>query len=135
MLCARVLLKQAVRRAAPGGSEDAGGLWDKRGCQEGGGRPGLGGVGVGPRLGEEKEEGEEGEAPGPRGHVPRPPRSPRAPNPPSMPASSLKVTYRTSLVVQWMGIHLPMQGIQVQSLVREDFMPATASQGKSPVPP
>ena len=38
-LCARVLPKQAVRRAAPGGSEDAGGLWDKRGCQEGGGRP------------------------------------------------------------------------------------------------
>ena len=34
---------------------------------------------------------------------------------------TLKVTYRTSLVVQWMGIHLPMQGIQVQSLVREDF--------------
>ena len=27
---------------------------------------------------------------------------------------------RSSLVVQWLGIHLPMQGMWVQSLVRED---------------
>ena len=27
----------------------------------------------------------------------------------------------TSLVVQWLRIHLPMQGIRVQSLVREDL--------------
>ena len=27
---------------------------------------------------------------------------------------------RTSLVVQWLRIHLPMQGTQVQSLVREE---------------
>ena len=27
---------------------------------------------------------------------------------------------RTSLVAQWIRIHLPMQGTQVQSLVRED---------------
>ena len=27
---------------------------------------------------------------------------------------------RASLVAQWLGVHLPMQGIQVQALVRED---------------
>ena len=27
---------------------------------------------------------------------------------------------RTSLVVQWIGIQLPMQGTQVQSLIQED---------------
>ena len=27
---------------------------------------------------------------------------------------------RASLVAQWLGIHLPMQGTQVQALVRED---------------
>ena len=27
---------------------------------------------------------------------------------------------RTSLVVQWLRIHLPMQGMQVQSLIWED---------------
>lgn len=56
MLCARVLSKQAVRRAAPGGSEDAGGLWDKRGCQEGGGRPGLGGWGWDPGWGRRRRK-------------------------------------------------------------------------------
>ena len=30
------------------------------------------------------------------------------------------VTEGTSLVAQWLRIHLPMQGTQVQSLVRED---------------
>ena len=29
-------------------------------------------------------------------------------------------TYRTSLEVQWLGIHLPMQGTQVRPLVQED---------------
>ena len=29
-------------------------------------------------------------------------------------------TNRTFLVVQWFRIHLPMQGTQVQSLIRED---------------
>ena len=33
---------------------------------------------------------------------------------------SLNVTVRTSLVVQWLRIHLPMQGTWVQSLVWED---------------
>ena len=28
--------------------------------------------------------------------------------------------FRTSLVVQWLRVHLPMQGIQVRSLVWED---------------
>ena len=28
--------------------------------------------------------------------------------------------YRTSLVAQWLRIHLPMQGTQVRALVRED---------------
>ena len=32
----------------------------------------------------------------------------------------IKTTRRTSLVVQWIGIHLPMQGTQVQSLIWED---------------
>ena len=32
----------------------------------------------------------------------------------------LKLTCRASLVVQWLRIHLPMQGIWVRSLVRED---------------
>ena len=31
-----------------------------------------------------------------------------------------KIKYRSSLVVQWLRIHLPMQGTRVQSLVRED---------------
>ena len=30
-----------------------------------------------------------------------------------------KQTYGTSLVVQWLGLHLPMQGVWVQFLVRE----------------
>ena len=33
---------------------------------------------------------------------------------------SLKKTPRTSLVARWLRIHLPMQGTQVQALVRED---------------
>ena len=33
--------------------------------------------------------------------------------------SSYKMTIRTSLVAQWLRIHLPMQGTQVRSLVRE----------------
>ena len=33
---------------------------------------------------------------------------------------SLNVTVGTSLVVQWLRIHLPMQGTWVQSLVWED---------------
>ena len=32
----------------------------------------------------------------------------------------LKVVYGTSLVVQWLRIHLPVQGTRVQSLIRED---------------
>ena len=32
----------------------------------------------------------------------------------------LKNTYRTSLEIQWLGIHLPMQGTQVRPLVQED---------------
>ena len=31
-----------------------------------------------------------------------------------------KETYRTSLVAQWLRIHLPMQGTQVRALARED---------------
>ena len=31
-----------------------------------------------------------------------------------------KLELKTSLVVQWLGIHLPMQGTGVQSLVQED---------------
>ena len=31
-----------------------------------------------------------------------------------------KVTYRTSLVAQWLRIRLPMQGTQIQLLVWED---------------
>ena len=31
-----------------------------------------------------------------------------------------KVNFRTSLVVQWLRIRLPMQGTRVQALVRED---------------
>ncbi|KAJ8780612.1 hypothetical protein J1605_000655 [Eschrichtius robustus] len=31
-----------------------------------------------------------------------------------------KSVWRTSLVVQWLGIRLPMQGTQIRSLVRED---------------
>ena len=31
-----------------------------------------------------------------------------------------KTTMRTSLVVQWIRIHLPMQRVRVQSLARED---------------
>ena len=34
--------------------------------------------------------------------------------------SQIKITLWTSLVVQWLRIHLPMQGTQVQSLVWED---------------
>ena len=33
---------------------------------------------------------------------------------------SLKLCYRTSLVAQWLRIHLPMQGTRVQALVWED---------------
>ena len=29
-------------------------------------------------------------------------------------------SYGTSLVAQWIGIHLPMQGTGVQSLIQED---------------
>ena len=32
----------------------------------------------------------------------------------------IKIRAGTSLVVQWLRIHQPMQGTQVQSLVRED---------------
>ena len=31
-----------------------------------------------------------------------------------------ELLWRTSLVVQWLRIHLPMQGTRVQSLVQED---------------
>ena len=31
-----------------------------------------------------------------------------------------KHCHRASLVAQWLGVHLPMQGTQVQALVRED---------------
>ena len=34
-------------------------------------------------------------------------------------AGWIKTTPGTSLVGQWVGLHLPMQGVQVQSLVRE----------------
>ena len=34
--------------------------------------------------------------------------------------SFLKVSFTASLVAQWLRIHLPMQGIQVRALVRED---------------
>ena len=37
-----------------------------------------------------------------------------------MPRAVLTFHNRTSLMVQWIGIHLPMQGTQVQSLVQED---------------
>ena len=40
--------------------------------------------------------------------------------PNSLPNDSVISHYRTSLVVQWIGIHLPVQGTQVQSLVQED---------------
>ena len=33
---------------------------------------------------------------------------------------TFKIIMWASLVVQWLRIHLPMQGTQVQSLVRED---------------
>ena len=32
----------------------------------------------------------------------------------------LKRVFRASLVVQWLRIHLPMQGTRVQALVREE---------------
>ena len=32
----------------------------------------------------------------------------------------VKINYRASLVAQWLGIRLPMQGTRVQALVRED---------------
>ena len=32
----------------------------------------------------------------------------------------IRYVHRTSLVVQWMGIYLPMQGKQVKVLVQED---------------
>ena len=32
-----------------------------------------------------------------------------------------------SLVVQWLGIYLPMQGTQVQSLIQEDPMSCKAT--------
>ena len=32
-----------------------------------------------------------------------------------------ELLWRTSLVVQWLRIHLPMQGTWVESLVPEDF--------------
>ena len=35
-------------------------------------------------------------------------------------SSNLKSKLRAFLVVQWLRIHLPMQGTQVQALVRED---------------
>ena len=35
--------------------------------------------------------------------------------------SYIKTIWRTFLVVQWIGIHLPMQRIWVQCLVWEDF--------------
>ena len=38
--------------------------------------------------------------------------------------------YRTSLVVQWLGIHLPMQGTWVLSLVREDSTCLRATEPK-----
>ena len=38
------------------------------------------------------------------------------------PKPGLEVTGRTSLVVEWIRIHLPMQGTQVRLLVREDFI-------------
>ena len=38
--------------------------------------------------------------------------------------------YRTSLVVQWLRIHLPMQGTLVQSLFQED---STGSGATTPV--
>ena len=34
--------------------------------------------------------------------------------------SYINYLFWTSMVVQWLRIHLPMQGTQVQSLVRED---------------
>ena len=33
---------------------------------------------------------------------------------------NLKIRVRTSLVAQWLGVRLPMQGTQVRSLVQED---------------
>ena len=44
-----------------------------------------------------------------------------APVPPQPTLRDINTTSRTSLVVQWIGICLPMQGTQVWSLIWEDF--------------
>ena len=44
----------------------------------------------------------------------------RCPTPQIIREMQIKTTMRASLVVQWLRIHLPMQGTRVLSLVWED---------------
>ena len=47
-------------------------------------------------------------------------------------SSKLSLGRRTSLVVQWLRIHLPMQGTRVQSLVQEDPTSRRATNPSAP---